>query len=86
MVGVSLAELQRAKWAICKGEEEVKKCEREVNKYCDKLKEKERQSMQKKDEIAECKRNIEQIEQSLVQVSTQRNSITQAQEKVRRAV
>lgn len=63
-----------------------KKCEREVNKYCDTLKEKERQSMQKKDEIAECKRNIEKIKQRLAQVSEQRNSITHAQEKVRTVV
>lgn len=81
-----MAELERAKSAVRTIEEEVKKCETEVNKYCDKLKEKERQCTQKMDKIAKCKRTIEQIEQSLVQVSEQRNSITQIQEKVRSTV
>ncbi|KAJ8261621.1 hypothetical protein GJAV_G00156390 [Gymnothorax javanicus] len=86
MVGVSAKELKDAKQAMEIVEEEMKKSERAFNDFTVQVEEKTRQSVQKKDEIAECERTIEQIQQDLEQVYAQRMNIPEAEQKIRNAV
>ncbi|XP_061108263.1 uncharacterized protein LOC133135350 [Conger conger] len=86
MVGVSQQELDDAQWSLRTAEQELQKSEASAQNYYRMLEEKKRQRTQKKDEIAQCSRTIEQIKQSLAQVYTQRTNIARAQEKLRNAV
>ena len=86
MVGVSEGELNNARWAIRRAEDEVQNCESSVNNFYSNLENKKWQKKQKEDEIAECSRAIEQINQNLAQVYTQRINIGRAQEKLRSSV
>ncbi|KAJ8261620.1 hypothetical protein GJAV_G00156380 [Gymnothorax javanicus] len=86
LIGVSEEELNQARWAASRAEEEVRNSQRAVNNFTYKIEIKKSRRKRKKEKIAECSQTIEQIEWELRQVYTQRSNISEAQQKIRNAV
>ncbi|XP_036374388.1 uncharacterized protein LOC118770730 [Megalops cyprinoides] len=86
MVGVSQTDLDNAKWAAERAENELRNWQGQVNSYDTKLREKQWQKQQRKSEIEYCQQTLGQIEWSLQDVNQQRTIIARVQEKLRSAV
>ncbi|KAG7455926.1 hypothetical protein MATL_G00246280 [Megalops atlanticus] len=86
MVGVSQTDLDNAKWAAERAENELRNWQGQVNSYDAKLREKQWQKQQRKSDIEYCEQTLRQLEWSLQEVNQQRTNIARVQEKLRSAV